>query len=82
MNSEINLPQKPQLNYKEMSQEELVAHCERQDLAIAELTQNVNRLIEMIRLNTHKKYGSSGDSVPYPEGQEQLCFFNEAGTYF
>lgn len=73
----IKLPQKPQLNYREMSQADLAAHCEKQDKAIAELTQNMNRLIEMIRLNNHKKYGSSGDSVSYPEGMEQLCLFNE-----
>ncbi|HBW38731.1 MAG TPA: hypothetical protein DEF89_27160 [Desulfosporosinus sp.] len=63
MDNEIKLPEKPQLNYREMSQAELAAHCERQDKAIAELTQNVNRLIEMIRLNTQQKYGTSGDSV-------------------
>ncbi|KUO71187.1 MAG: hypothetical protein APF81_21140 [Desulfosporosinus sp. BRH_c37] len=78
MDNEIKLPEKPQLNYREMSQAELAAHCERQDKAIAELTQNVNRLIEMIRLNTQQKYGTSGDSVAYPEGMEQLNFFNEA----
>jgi len=78
MNYKINSLQKPQLNYSEMSQADLAAHCERQDKAIAELTQNMNRLIEMIRLNTHKKYGQSGDSVSYPEGSDQLCFFNEA----
>jgi transposase len=78
MDNEIILPEKPQLNYKEMSQAELAARCERQDKAIAELTQNVNRLIEMIRLNTQRKFGTSGDSVAYPEGLEQLNFFNEA----
>ena len=78
MDNEIKLPEKPQLNYREMSQAELAAHCERQDKAIAELTQNLNRLIEMIRLNTQQKYGTSGDSVAYPEGMEQLNFFNEA----
>ncbi|OCZ49752.1 hypothetical protein A7D23_15275 [Dehalobacter sp. TeCB1] len=61
-----------------MSQAELAAHCERQDMAIAELTQNMNRLIEMIRLGNQQKYGQSGDSVSYPDGVEQLCLFNEA----
>lgn len=73
----IELPQKTKLNYREMSREELAAHCEKQDQVIAELTQNMNRLMEMIRLNTQRKYGTSGDSVPYPEGAEQLCLFNE-----
>lgn len=52
MDNEIILPEKSQLNYKEMSHAELATHCGKQDKAIAELTQNVNRLIEMIRLNT------------------------------
>lgn len=74
----ITPPQKPQLNYADMSREDLVAHCEKQDKAIAELTENINRLMQMIRLSTHQKYGKSGDSVPQPEGVEQLCLFNEA----
>lgn len=73
----IELPQKPKLNYIEMSQAELAAHCERQDQAIAELTQSLNRLTEMIRLNTQRTYGASGDTVPYPEGTDQLSLFNE-----
>ena len=77
MNNENHFLQKPQLNYREMSQAELAAHCEKQDKAIAELTQTMNHLMEMIRLSTHKQYSTSGDSVPYPEG-DQLCFFNEA----
>lgn len=77
MKYKIELPLKPQLNYMEMSQAELVAHCEKQDQAIAELGQNMNRLMEMIRLSNHQKYGTSGDSVTYPEGLEQLCLFNE-----
>ena len=78
MGYNIESPQKPQLNYREMSQAELAAHCEKQDQSIAELTQSLNRLIEMIRLNNHRKYGASGDSVNYADGMEQLCFFNEA----
>lgn len=77
MNYKIEIPQKPKLNYREMSQAELAAPCEKQDQAIAELTQSLNRLMEMIRLNNHQKYGTSGDSVTYPEGTEQLCLFNE-----
>ncbi len=77
MDYDIKSPHKTQLNYREMSQAELAAHCERQDKVIAELTQNMNRLMEMIRLSTHKKYGTSGDSVAYPADMEQLCFFNE-----
>jgi len=80
MKRKFELPRKPQLNYKDMSQAELVAHCERQEEAIAELSQNMNRLMEMIRLNSQRKYGSSGDSVPCPEGMEQLYLFNEAET--
>lgn len=78
MDYKIETPQKPQLNYIEMSHAELAAHCEKQDRAIAELTQSMKRLMEMIRLNNHRKYGTSGDSVVYPEGLEQLCLFNEA----
>jgi transposase len=77
MNYKIEIPQKTKLNYGEMSHAELAEHCEKQDQAIIELTQSMNRLIEMIRLNNHRKYGTSGDSVAYPEGAEQLCLFNE-----
>ncbi|OPY56869.1 MAG: Transposase IS66 family protein [Pelotomaculum sp. PtaU1.Bin035] len=78
MASETKSPQKPQLNYREMSQAELAVCCEKQEQTIAELTRNLNRLIEIIRLNNHRKYGASGDSVSYPDGMEQLNFFNEA----
>jgi transposase len=77
MNYKIEIPQKTKLNYREMSQAELAAHCEKQDQAIAELTQSMNRLMEMIRLNNHRKYGTSADSVTYPAKAEQLCLFNE-----
>jgi len=63
-----------------MSQSDLALLCEKQETAIAELTQNMNRLMEMIRLSTQKKYGTSGDPVPYPEGLDQLALFNEAET--
>lgn len=43
MNYKIELPQKPKVNYIEMSQAELAAHCERQDQAITELTLSMNR---------------------------------------
>lgn len=33
--------------------------------------------MEMIRLNNERKYGTSGDSVPYPEDLDQLTLFNE-----
>ena len=68
-------PQKPQQNYLEMSHEALASLCQQQSIAIAELT---NNLMEMIRLGNQKKYGASGDSVPYPEGIEQMSLFNEA----
>lgn len=77
MNYETKSPQKNQLNYSEMSQAELAAHCEKQDKVISELTQNMNRLMEMIRLSTHKQYGTSGDSVAYPADMEQFCLFSE-----
>jgi transposase len=78
MHNETKSLPKSQLKYSEMSKTELAAHCEKQEQTIAELTQNMNRLMEMIRLNNHRKYGSSGDSVSYPEGMAQLNFFNEA----
>ena len=55
MNNENNFLQKPQLNYREMSQAELAAHYEKQDKVMAELTQTMNCLMEMIRLSTHKQ---------------------------
>ncbi len=33
--------------------------------------------MEQIRLLTHQKFGSSSDKVAYPDGSDQLCFFNE-----
>lgn len=77
MKYKIELPEKPKQNYREMPQEELAAHCERQDQAIAELILNFNRLTEMIRLNNQRTHGTSGDTVPYPEGTEQISLFNE-----
>ena len=81
MDYKIETPQKPQLNYIEMSHAKLAAHCEKQDRAIAELTQSMKRLLEMIRLNNHRKYGTSGDSVVYPEGLEQLCLLTKLGCF-
>ncbi|WP_207706743.1 hypothetical protein [Acetobacterium tundrae] len=33
--------------------------------------------MEQITLLTHKKFGSGSDSVVYPDGCDQLSFFNE-----
>lgn len=37
--------------------------------------------MSMIRLNNSQKFGASGDNVTYPEGYEQLSFFNEAEKF-
>lgn len=58
--------------------EELV-HSQQDE--INNLKQEISNIMSMIRLNSDKKFGSSGDNVPYPEGYEQLSFFNEAEKY-
>lgn len=81
MKYKINTSQESQLNYDKMSSSELVHVIEKQKSEINSLKQELSNIISMIRLNNNQKYGNSGDSVPYPEGYEQLSFFNEAEKY-
>jgi transposase len=73
--------QKTQQKYDKMNPTELLGVIQKQETEILGLKQELNQLISMVRLGNHQKYGRSGDSVPYPEGVEQLSFFNEAEKY-
>lgn len=72
---------KIQSKYEEMNPTELRGVIQKQETEILGLKQELNNLIAMVRLGNSQKYGKSGDSVPYPEGVEQLSFFNEAEKY-
>lgn len=64
-----------------MNPSELINVINKQDTEIQALKQELKNIFSMIRLNNDQKYGKSGDNVPYPEGMEQLNFFNEAEKY-
>ena len=72
---------KAQLNDEAMSPSELLRIVQRLEAENHGLKQELSNLISLIRLNNSQKYGKSGDNVPYPEGVEQLSFFNEAEKY-
>ncbi len=73
--------QKSQSKYDDMNTTELLDVIRKQEREIFGLKQELNNIISMVRLGNSQKYGKSGDSVPYPEGVEQLSFFNEAEKY-
>ena len=78
MKTIVKIPEKPQQNYDEMSQKELAKICHDQAKVIADLSQNMNWLMEQVKLMNQKRFGSSSDSVGYPKGYDQICLFNEA----
>jgi len=78
MNTPIKLPENTQLNYDEMSREELINICRQQAKLLEEMNQNIKWMMEQIKLSNKNRFGSSSDSVTYPEGYEQPSFFNEA----
>lgn len=81
MTNKIDSAKKPQSNYDKMNPSELIDVIKKQETEILGLKQELGNILSMIRLNNSQKYGKSGDSVPYPEGLEQLSFFNEAEKY-
>lgn len=81
MTNKIDSAKKPQPNYDKMNPSELIDVIKKQETEILGLKQELGNILSMIRLNNSQKYGKSGDSVPYPEGIEQLSFFNEAEKY-
>lgn len=81
MINKIDSAKKPQPNYDKMNPPELIDVIKKQETQILGLKQELGNILSMIRLNNDQKYGKSGDSVPYPEGMEQLNFFNEAEKY-
>lgn len=78
MKTIIEIPEKTQQNYDKMTQKELAKICRDQAKVIEELSQNMNWLMEQVKLLNQKRFGSSSDSVGYPEGYDQICLFNEA----
>ena len=81
MDYKLKTPPKTKPDYAKMPHGELVETVTRMDAEISELKTELSNIISMVKLNNHKKYGKSGDSVKYPEGYEQLSFFNEAEKY-
>lgn len=77
----IEIPQTPQINTENMSPEQMEQTIRSQADEIVQLKQDLSNLMSMIRLNNSQKFGGSGDNVPYPEGYEQLNFFNEAEKF-
>lgn len=78
MKTPIVIPENTQLNYDQMSREELVNICRQQAKFLEEMNQNIKWMMEQIILSNKNRFGSSSDSVTYPEGYEQPSFFNEA----
>ncbi len=78
---ETKSTQKTQQNYDEMLPADLIGIIKKQETELHTLKQELSTLMSMIRLSNNQKYGKSGDSVPYPDGVEQLQFFNEAEKY-
>lgn len=78
MDYKLEKPKKTQLNYDRMSATQLEQVIKSQEAEISELKQELSNLMSMIRLNNSQKYGASGDNAAYPQGYEQLNFFNEA----
>lgn len=77
----IELPKEQPLNTEKMSARQLEELVHSQQDEINNLKQEISNIMSMIRLNNATKFGSSGDNVPYPDGYEQLSFFNEAEKY-
>lgn len=73
--------QKSKAKYDEMNSDELLGVIQKQETEILGLKQELKNLVAMVQLGNSQKYGKSGDSMPYPEGVEQLSFFNEAEKY-
>jgi len=78
MNTPISVPENTQLNYDEMSRQELINICREQAKLLEEMSRNIKWMMEQIKLSNKSRFGSSSDSVVYPEGYEQPSFFNEA----
>lgn len=74
----VEIPKEKQLNYDQLSGQQIKELLKSQEEQIAELKQDLSNLMSMIRLNNSQTYGRAGDGVDYPEGYEQLNFFNEA----
>lgn len=78
MKTPIIIPENTQLNYDQMSREELINICRQQAKLLEEMNRNIKWMMEQIKLSNKNRFGSSSDSVTYPEGYEQPSFFNEA----
>lgn len=81
MRKESENTQKQVINYASMTTNELTETIDSLVAENTELKQQLSNLMNMIRLNNSQKYGASADAVSYPEGYEQLSFFNEPEKY-
>ena len=60
-----------------MPYDELVKTCTELQVQLIQTQTQLAWAMEQITLFTQKKFGSTSDAVVYPEGYDQLSFFNE-----
>ena len=60
-----------------MTPDELLKTCNELQVQLIQTQTQLAWAMEQIRLLTHQKFGSGADKVAYPEGSDQLSFFNE-----
>ena len=70
-------PKTQDLTTQSLPYDELVKTCNELQVQLLQTQTQLAWAMERITLLTHKKFGSGSDSVVYPEGCDQLSFFNE-----
>jgi len=79
-NTMKNLKESPKiqpLNMQTLPYDELLKTCNELQVQLIQTQTQLAWAMEQITLLTHKKFGSGSDKVTYPEGCDQLSFFNE-----
>jgi|LGOV01.1.fsa_nt_gb transposase len=77
MKNQSKPPKIQTLNIQNMPYDELVKTCHELQVQLIQTQTQLTWAMEQITLLTHKKFGSTSDAVVYPEGSDQLSFFNE-----
>jgi transposase len=70
-------PKIQRLTTQPLPYDELVKTCNELQVQLIQTQTQLAWAMEQITLLTHKKFGSGSDKVAYPEGCDQLSFFNE-----
>ena len=77
MKNQSEPPKIKPLTTQSLPYDELLKTCNELQVQLIQTQTQLAWAMEQIRLLTHKKFGSGSDKVAYPEGSDQLSFFNE-----